>query len=149
MPAKGFEINPLLSIVGQYSLVWNQYDADVIEAYLDVLKEHICRFSEKTLEETLKILPTSLPNIHDVFRWWRSNVLRDMLIARHLAERTEFSSVREFLWLAVNKASIECANIHRNHPTITFDDDHQRKIDVFKTLELNLLEQMEDIGKPV
>jgi DNA modification methylase len=40
--------------------------------------------------------------------------------------------------LAVNKASLDCANIHRNHPTITFDDDHQRNIDVYFEVVENL-----------
>ena len=33
---------------------------------------------------------------------------------------------------------MDCANIHRNHPTITFDDDHQRNIDVYFEVIENL-----------
>ncbi len=41
-----------------------------------------------------------------------------------------YRTVRHYLWLCVNTAALDCANIHRNHPTITFDDNHNRKIDV-------------------
>lgn len=134
VPAIGFEINPLLQQVAEYSLVWNQRNLKLLDDFSDVLKGQMSAFSNNSIEETTSALATTTPNIHDVFRWWKPNVLRDLIVARQLASREEFSPVKEFLWLAVNSASTDCANIHRNHPTITFDDGHNREIDVLASV---------------
>ena len=143
--AVGFEINPILSRAGQYSLSWGLYDADAIDLYVNTLQECISWCSDKSVEDVLQILATSLPNIYNVFRWWKPEVLRDLLVARQVAGYAEFTSIKECLWLALTKTSIDCANIHRNHPTITFDDAHKRRIDVYEAIQSNLREQMDDI----
>lgn len=145
IPAIGFEINPLLQRVAKYSLVWNQHHLEALSEFSDVLKCQILDSSNKSIEETIWTLSTSLPNIHDVFRWWRPTVLRDLLIARQLAGGQAFLPVKEYLWLAVNNASMDCANIHRNHPTITFDDGNDREISVLDAVSARLSELVDDL----
>ena len=145
IPSVGFEINPLLQRVGEYSLVWDRHRVNDLREFQNVLKFQLSAFSKKSLEETLKILSASLPNIHDVFRWWNPTVLRDLIVARELVRCESFLSVKENLWLALNSASIDCANIHRNHPTITFDDTHNREISVMDTVIARLIEQTKDL----
>ena len=57
-----------------------------------------------------------------------------------------FKPLERLLWLALTETSLACANIHRNHPTITFDDHHTRQIDVYSELRRELLEIADDVG---
>ena len=73
-----------------------------------------------------------------MFRWWKEYVLKDLIICRQVASQKKYSSIYNYLWLAINKACLDCANIHRNHPTITFDDNHKRTINAFYEIENNI-----------
>ncbi|WP_249094375.1 site-specific DNA-methyltransferase [Argonema galeatum] len=145
IPAIGLEINPLLQRVGEYSLIWRQDSLGLMNDFTETLKGELSAFAGKNVEETASAFDTTIPNIHNVFRWWKPDVLRNLIVARQIALRSEFYSVREYLWLAVNNASLDCANIHRNHPTITFDDQHNRSINVFDTIYLRVSEIAADI----
>ena len=146
VPAVGFEINPLLQQVAQYSLVWNRRNIKLLDDFSDTLKSQIAEFSDKSIDETTSTLSTNTPNIHDVFRWWKPSVLRDLIVARQVASHQDFFPVKEFLWLAVNNASTDCANIHRNHPTITFDDGHNRDINVLASVLSRVADIREDLS---
>ncbi len=134
VPSVGFEINPLLHRVAEYSLFWDQHSLYLLDDFSNALGEQLASFCKDSCEEVARRLRTSPPDIHDVFRWWKPHVLRDLLVARQLARQDYYAPIREFLWLALNSASMDCANIHRNHPTITFDDGHLRDIDVLASI---------------
>ncbi len=138
IPSLGVEVNPLLHLVGHHSLQWEPAVSPLLDDYLDALTRALDRNRVRTAEEIANAAGTRIPNIHDVYRWWRPAVLRDLLTARSEMERDPYEEVRHFLWLAVNKAALDCANIHRNHPTITFDDHHDRTLDVPAEIAANL-----------
>jgi hypothetical protein len=140
----GFEINPLLQRVGSLSLNWSDLDPRLVRRYLERLASLLTEHEESSPERVAESYGVRVPDIHDVYRWWQPAVLRDLLIAREEADRSDFAPIKHFLWLAVNAASLDCANIHRNHPTITFDDDHGRSIDAFGTIQANLLAMIAD-----
>ena len=89
-------------------------------------------------EEVAEKFKTRVPIIHDVYRWWHQNVLKDLMVFRQISLNERFKSINNFLWISINKACIDCANIHRNHPTITFDDNHKRQISVEHEIKKNL-----------
>ena len=126
--AVGGEINPLLQQVADRSLRWNPAAVDPLAAFGRSVERTI-REEQRSLDELLAEGEVRLPDIHDVFRWWRRPVLRDLLLARRLAERMA-GDAGSYAWLVMNTVCLDCANIHRNHPTITFDDDHSRDLDV-------------------
>lgn len=134
----GMEVNPLLQEVGEKSLGWNVSDLDLIDDYINESKEFLDKYKENSIEETVEKLNTRIPIIHNVFRWWKTDILKDLIICRELIFREQYNPIFNYLWLAINKAALDCANIHRNHPTITFDDDHQRNIDVYYEVSENL-----------
>lgn len=142
----GIEINPLLQKVGEFSLIWEKIDQEYFKNYLTKFKNLILKYKKKDLNNTIEDVNTSLPIIHNVFRWWKEDVLKDLLIARELSRKNEFTKIFPYLWLAINKSCIDCANIHRNHPTITFDDDHNRLIDVFADITQKLNNIKEDLN---
>src|ERR1019366_3411035 len=91
IPAIGFEINPLLCVVGQNSLRWTSRHLDLLDEYIRILRTDVNRHERNAVEHTVRELKTSLPTIHDLFRWWQPNALKDLIIARQLMLRKEFS----------------------------------------------------------
>ncbi len=134
----GIEINPTLQRSGNYSLFWKQNNTKHFSDYLQELSLQISKYREVDIDRVVSEFNTKIPIIHNVYRWWRKDVLKDLIIARELARNKKYDNMNKYLWLAVNKVSIDCANIHRNHPTITFDDNHDIHIDVFSEIKSNL-----------
>lgn len=143
--ALGIEINPLLQQVGNKSLQWNLSNTYLINTYLEEVFNSIEKYQEYSLEDVIEVFNTRIPIIHNVFRWWKVNVLKNLIICREIMKQEKYSSVYEYIWLALNKACLDCANIHRNHPTITFDDNHQREINVYFEINNNLKNIKDDL----
>ncbi|BBL73707.1 DNA methyltransferase [Methylomagnum ishizawai] len=134
-----FEINPLLQAVGEKSLRWsNDYDFSLFNKYITECRGLVKKHHNQTPDEVAASFRTTIPIIHDVYRWWRPSVLRDLIIFRSVLYFESYRNIQDLLWVAINKAALDCANIHRNHPTITFDDDHGREIYVDYEIENNL-----------
>ncbi len=145
VPAVGFEINPLLHEVGRCSVIWRPQRSTLFARYVEDISRNVRDARQMDVHELLEETGVSLPDIHHVFRWWQPDVLKDLLVARETMRRAEFCKIRHYLWLAVNTAALDCANIHRNHPTITFDDDHDRKIDAAATIAGEVFKIQEDL----
>lgn len=143
----GLEINPLLQQVGHKSLKWNVSYLHLINQYLKNVSNLIQKYNQISLEEVVSLFNTRLPIIHNVFRWWKTHVIKELIICRETMFSPEYSSIQEYLWIALTKTCLDCANIHRNHPTITFDDDHQREINVYDEISNNLKMIIYDLKK--
>ncbi len=143
--AIGLEINPLLQRVGSYSLTWRNHPKNQFDLFLASVFSTIEKHGKSSVEEVSKDLTVPIPDIHDVFRWWKPDVFRDLLIAKACTRDTRFQPLERSLWLGLTETSLACANIHRNHPTITFDDEHDRRINVYSELRRELLEIADDI----
>lgn len=136
--AIGIEINPLLQQVSNKSLKWDTGSLHLVKKYFTEASNLIQEYKNFSIEEVVNLFHTRIPIIHNVFRWWKGYALKDLIIFREIMLKPEYSAVHEYLWIALNKACLDCANIHRNHPTISFDDDHQREIDVCYQVGNNL-----------
>jgi len=131
IPSLGVEINPLLKLVSEYSLSWELSAAEIDTRPSELLIDantQIERFSSHSLDQYLHASDATVPPIHNVFRWWRKEVLRDLLILKSSVMAIPDSAWRGLAWVALASTVLDCANIHRNHPTITFDDYNHRKI---------------------
>ncbi|HCF29574.1 MAG TPA: DNA modification methylase, partial [Cyanobacteria bacterium UBA11049] len=136
--AVGIEINPLLQQVSNKSLKWDTGSLHLVKKYFTEASNLIKEYKNLSIQEVVNLFNTRIPIIHNVFRWWKDYALKDLIIFREIMLKPEYSAVHEYLWIALNKACLDCANIHRNHPTISFDDDHQREIDVCYQVGNNL-----------
>jgi hypothetical protein len=143
--ALGIEINPLLQQVGNKSLIWNTSYLHLLGDYLTEVSSLSEKYKNFSLEDVIEAFDTNIPIIHNVFRWWRQSVLKELIIHRQLMLKESYSSVKDYIWIALNKACLDCANIHRNHPTITFDDNHKREINVAHEVSKNLEIIREDL----
>jgi len=51
-----------------------------------------------------------------------------MVAAGELSEKSEYKKIHGYLRLCLNQICPDCANIHRNHQAVTFDDNHNRNV---------------------
>lgn len=141
------EINPLLYYVTEKSLKW-EYDVLKLEkAFRKIQKdfEKIKAASRNlSVEEFERKYNVSIPRIHNPFRWWKKDVLKELLILKQLVREldSEFAAPFE---IATTVIALDCANIHRNHPTISFDDNHNRNIRVWLEFESKFNSILNDI----
>jgi hypothetical protein len=150
IPVVGVEINPLLKLASEYALTWEVDEGKFAEHCKETLgriEETLGEVKGMTLESILAERKLKLPPIHDVFRWWKKYVLRDLLLIKESLEKVRNESYRRLYWIALCSSVLDCANIHRNHPTISFDDNHNRKIDVLRDLKENLAHILADLSK--
>lgn len=142
--AIGIEINPFLRLAADYALTW-EVDLEDFQRFIQQFSAQIRQVTldhaQLGLEATLRHHDLRLPEIHNVFRWWRKEVLKDLLLIRREVFAITSTAYRQLLWLALSSSALDCANVHRNHPTITFDDNHTRTIDATK----DFLEKVERI----
>jgi len=143
----GFEINPLLKAVAERSLRWEPLSSDLFDQFLTEFQGTLPKFDGRDPYSVARELGTQVPPIRHVFRWWRPQVLTLLLVARELMKEERFSPINHYLWLAVNSCALDCANVRKGHPTITFDDDNHRQIDVFKCLRARVREIQEDLQR--
>jgi len=146
--AVGIEINPLLKLAAEYALTWEVDRAgfqQFANVHLGRVSESIAQHRADSLNEVLELRALRLPAIHNVFRWWRPEVLKDLLLVRSDVFAVEPGSYRQLLWIALAACALDCANIHRNHPTITFDDAHTRHIDVLSDYSQKVSQIVDDL----
>jgi len=144
------ELNPLLFNVTKWTLNW-VYDIEELEKVKHILRTEFFKQSKKakelTIEEFEKEFKTQIPNIHQPLRWWKEYVIKDLLILKNLIYSNVEKKDLDFYNIILSVISLDCANIHRNHPTISFDDDHTRNIDVWAEFELNFNKMVVDLRK--
>ena len=75
----------------------------------------------------------------------RKDVLKELLLVKYIIEQTYEVNHSRLYWMALCASALDCANIHRNHPTISFDDNHTRQIDVRKDFTENVTQIVNDL----
>lgn len=143
------ELNPLLFNVTKWTLKWD-YDLDKLLEINKKIETKFLKLSNKAnvmdMETFENSFSLSIPKIHNPFRWWKENVIKDLL----LLKKTIYNLVEPedigFYNIILSVISLDCANIHRNHPTISFDDNHTRNINVWKEYELNFNKLHKDLS---
>ncbi|MBM4032116.1 MAG: site-specific DNA-methyltransferase [Planctomycetes bacterium] len=141
----GFEINPLLQAVAERSLVWQPVNSGLFQEFLTEFEARLADVTGRDPYMVARDLGTQVPPIRDVFRWWRPQVIGPLLLARQLMREERLSPIIHYLWLAVNSCALDCANVKKGHPTITFDDHNHRHIDVLTCLAVRVREIQEDL----
>ncbi|REJ79519.1 MAG: hypothetical protein DWQ47_16560 [Acidobacteria bacterium] len=142
------EINPLLAKVSNWALKWD-YELTSLDTDFKKIRESFEKYHERSksmkLEAFLDHFQLQLPLIHNPLRWWRECVLRELLLLRKLCSEKVTPDNSPFFSLLMSEACLRCANIHRNHPTITFDDNHDRTIDVWQEFEDRFTKMRSDL----
>ena len=101
----GYEINPFLHFVGKTCLDWS-LDPDKFVAAL--LRTHARYHAARDAAgaATAEQLGLELPRIFNVHRWWRADVLRDLLLLRQAIRDEPDPQARDALLLALSSALV-------------------------------------------
>ncbi len=144
--AVGFEINPLLHFVGDTSLDWNCEPASIASAFAEI-EDRFQRGRSKVSFETLAANGLVIPNIHNPTRWWRKDVLTDMLVLkREIRECRCAEPVRSLLMLALAGALVpDLTNVTLGRLQLHFIDRSSDAIDVMDTYAREVADIVEDL----
>ncbi len=143
----GFEINPFLHYVGKTTLNWNLNEKTLIGLKKSIderFKTLRTKFKKAQCEE----LPYKLPTIHDVYRWWRADVLKDLILLKNsIIEETKESmeAYKDFFFLCLAGVLIpDLTNVTLGRLQLHFIDRTDHIIDVYSTYEKHILRMIDD-----
>jgi hypothetical protein len=144
----GVEINPILKNVSEYALTWEVDLSEFqrfIKDFLENVRTEFKKFKDNNIDDVVKVYPVEIPKIYNVYRWWNADVLKHLLIIKGLLSKVDNINYYRLIWIAICSSALDTANVHRNHPTISFDDNHNREIDVYKDFSEKIHEIYHDL----
>lgn len=142
--ALGFEINPLLHFVNEASLEW-AVKSDALRSELPRLEAQLARASGVTLDQ-LEGHDLAVPPIHNPTRWWRPDVLVQLMFLRRAIFETHDSHVRRLLSLALAGVLVpDLSNVTLGRLQLHFIDRNDQHIDVWGTYSRHVLQIAEDL----
>ena len=125
----GFEINPLLHFVGRISTSWG-LDPDTLKAHLVKIEKSFAALKPLVRFDELARHDLHIPPIHNPTRWWRPDVLTDILIIKRAITNCEDVRVRDFFRLCLAGVLVpDLTNITLGRLQLHFIDRSKDKID--------------------
>lgn len=146
--AYGIEINPVLQFIGQQSLQW-QHDPEALRVGLDRLKQRFQKARRRLQGVDLDETKLKIPPIHRVERWWREDVLKDLLILKRAigSGRMACDGERDFFRLALAAVLVpDLTNVTLGRLQLHFVNRDEDSINVWKTFEERVLLMIADLN---
>jgi len=144
MRSYGFEINPVLHWVGNLCLNWN-VSPELTTETLERISEEFHRLDATIVIDRIEELGVSVPPIHNPFRWWRPDVLKQLLVLKHCISSITINEVREFFRLALAAVLVpDLTNVTLGKLQLHFIDRSNDKIDVWGTFYRHAKLMIED-----
>jgi hypothetical protein len=143
----GFEINPLLHFVCETSTRWDLHAAELESAFLGIA-ENFKAERARLAGKDVHAIGIPLPTIHNVFRWWRKDVLKDLLTLREVIEREcADSSQRAFFRLSLAGVLVpDLTNVTLGRLQLHFINRDKHEIDVWPSFEAHTRRMLDDMG---
>lgn len=145
--AFGFEINPLLHFVCATSVDWGARSSEIGDM-LSVLRETYSAEVKRSAGKHIDELGLEIPPIHDPFRWWRPDVLRNLVILRNAIDSITRMNprVNAFLRLALAGVLVpDLTNVTLGRLQLHFIDRSNDRIDVWGSFHSHASAMLEDI----
>ena len=144
--AIGFEINPLLHFVGETSLHWECEPSAVAVGFTQI-EEAFHKARSHVSFENLNESGLLIPPIHNPTRWWREDVLTDLLVLkRAIRDCACTASIRRLLTLALAGALVpDLTNVTLGRLQLHFIDRSGDAIDVMETFAKKVSDAVEDL----
>ncbi|WP_175728653.1 DNA methyltransferase [Burkholderia ambifaria] len=143
----GFEINPFLHWVGQTSLDWSP-ECHSLKESLEAIEERFKIESKAASVEDLERFGLTIPPIHNPLRWWRPDVIIDLLHLRKLIDEVSGNNrhIRNFLRLALAGVLVpDLTNVTLGKLQLHFIDRSAHHIDVIGTFTAHARKMIEDL----
>lgn len=145
--AYGFEVNPLLHFVCTASVDWSPPACQLSED-LSRLREAYFAARERAAGKALDELDLEIPPIHNPFRWWRPDVLRDLLILRDTIDSVKQATPRANAFFRLALAGVlvpDLTNVTLGRLQLHFIDRTHDQIDVWDTFYKHVCTMLEDL----
>jgi len=144
--AVGFEINPLLHFVGETSLNWECSPTD-IEAALRHVEDAFAIGGQGVTFHTLQAHGLRIPPIHNPTRWWRPDVLLELLVLKKAIQETNYPpKIRQLLMLGLANALVpDLTNVTLGRLQLHFIDRSSDQMDVLGTFVKKIREIIVDL----
>jgi DNA modification methylase len=146
--AIGFEINPLLHFVCNTCVEWGLC-ASSLRNELGALKDNVVKRKREVRGQSIEELGYSLPPIHNAYRWWREDVLLDLLILLEAIRSCSANRKRvHFFELALAGILVpDLTNVTLGRLQLHFIDRTGHVIRVWETFEAHVLTMISDLKK--
>ncbi len=143
----GFEINPLLAFVCRTSTQWD-ISPDAIQTCYKAIKKQFHRRQQASRDQDLADLGLPVPPIHNVHRWWRTDVLKDLLILKQtVRDQATDSKHRSFFDLALAGSLVpDLTNITLGRLQLHFIDKTGYDLDVWRTYSAHVETMIGDLS---
>ncbi len=133
VPCMGIEINPMLQFAGKVSLNWDIPSSEFSQATSKIIEDFRSFKRNNSGSNSLEIAEKfgiGFPQIHNVHRWWREDVLCDLLILKGTISDLEMShEMRDLFFLNLCNIIIDVANITLGRLQLHFIDREGEDID--------------------
>jgi hypothetical protein len=153
IPCVGVEINPALYFAASTSLKWNVSPERLEQQFKSIVRNAtalIKKYASLTPESLSETLGVPLPRIHNVYRWWRADVLRDLLVIKHAILNTASDpDERDLLLLALMSILLDTANITLGRLQLHFIDrsaDAIEPLALYKTSSSVIIEDLKKLS---
>lgn len=142
----GFEINPFLHWIGKSSMNWEP-ECRSLQEKLTEIQRIFAQTSKASSVEDLVNFGHEIPPIHNPHRWWRSDVIIDLLHLRGTIDRIgENDGVRNFFRLALAGVLVpDLTNVTLGKLQLHFIDRSKDEIDVIGSFSRHASKMIEDL----
>src|ERR1700690_416217 len=148
--AIGFEINPVLHFVCETSVEW-RLNVSSLRRELAKIGETVAQRKADVKDRFIEDLGYSLPPIHNVYRWWREDVLLDLLILLEAIRNSALDRKHmQFFELALAGVLVpDLTNVTLGRLQLNFIDRTAHVIRVWETFKAHTLTMLADLEKVV
>ncbi len=131
----GFELNPFLYFVGTVCLEWNS-NSEKINECIDNVKEKYVALQVEYFGMRLGETDLSVPTIKNVYRWWREDVLKDLLLLKKAICSISSETERNYMKVALAAALVpDLTNVTLGRLQLAFIDKSNVEMNVWETFE--------------
>lgn len=142
----GFEINPLLHFVCETSTNWVLPVDQLTDSYR-LIGERFATERRRLSSKEVEDIGSELPPIHNIFRWWRRDVLKDLLILRAAIDHVCEGPTRAFFRLSLAGVLVpDLTNVTLGRLQLHFVDKGGHDIDVWRTYDAHSKKMLEDVA---
>ena len=151
IPCIGVEINPMLHFAGKVSLNWSVSSSRFLSLLDNIETQALsikAKYQGKNSLYIANAMDIAYPQIHNVNRWWRDDVLADLLILKGTISRVSMSNAeRQLFSLNLANIIVDVANITLGRLQLHFIDRGDEVIDSFLHFRNSCEEVVADLAE--
>jgi hypothetical protein len=144
--ASCLEINPFLHFVGKTCLQWD-ISAEKGRADLDRIEHAYFRARKTATLDNIEDLGVKIPAIHNISRWWRSDVLKDILVLKSSIRRDSSPEFVAFFELALAAVLVpDLSNVTLGRLQLHFINKDHVSINVLDIFRRHCYKMLDDLS---